>query len=130
LLLLLPLRCLQGAECYDNTNGASYVIVNDALPKLTPKMTLAWRQAERSATAKKRVARPLPTKANFRALEAMFAKAEKEKWGLEDWVAASSSKADVSKWRRLITWPFGEEGGVFKFTPAGDALYVISSIGR
>lgn len=127
---VLVLRWLQGAECYDNANGASYVLINDALPKLTPRMTLAWRQAERSALANKRVARPAPTKANFKPLEAMFAKAEKEKWGLEEWVAASSSKADVSTWRRLITWPFGEEGGMFKFTPAGDAMYVISSIGR
>jgi hypothetical protein len=126
ILLLL----LQGAECYDNSNGASYVIVNDALPKLTPKMTIASRQAERSAAANKRIARTRPSKANFRSLEAMFARAEREKWGLKEWIAASSSKADVSKWRRLIAWPFGEEGGVFKFSPAGDALYVISSIGR
>mgnify|MGYP001810709724 CR=1 FL=1 len=61
---------------------------------------------------------------------ALYAKAETEKWGLKQWREASSSKAEVSRWRRLITWLFGEEGGVFKFNRAGDALYVISSLGR
>jgi hypothetical protein len=73
---------------------------------------------------------PLPSQANTQALDALFAKAEKDKWGLKQWREASSSKADVSHWRRLITWPFGEEGGVFKFNRAGDALYAVSSLGR
>jgi hypothetical protein len=34
------------------------------------------------------------------------------------------------EWRRLLQWPFGEEGGVFRFSKAGDALYIVTSLGR
>jgi hypothetical protein len=60
----------------------------------------------------------------------LFERAAKERWSGKQWVAASSSRADASTWRRIITWPFGEEGGVFRFNKAGDGLYVLSSLGR
>lgn len=125
------LRCVvQGAEGYDNNNGASYVVINDAMPLVAPEhRTLDYRNS-RLAAIRRAPLRKVPAQANFKPLEALFARAEKEKWGLEEWIAASSSKADVSKWRRHIMWPFGEEGGVFKFNKAGDGLYVISSLGR
>jgi hypothetical protein len=120
----------QGAEGYDNSNGASYVLVNDALPLVPPeRRTHAWRTA-RLASLRRAGPKPIPAQANFKPLEAVFERAQKEAWGTAQWVAASSSKADVSAWRRHITWPFGEEGGVYKFTTAGDAMYVISSLGR
>ena len=64
------------------------------------------------------------------SLPALFAAAEAGNWMLQQWIAASTSGSDVSKWRVLIRWPFGEEGGVFRFNKAGDGLYAISSEGR
>jgi hypothetical protein len=34
------------------------------------------------------------------------------------------------EWRRLLQQPFGEEGGVFMFNKAGDALYIVTLLGR
>jgi hypothetical protein len=121
---------VQGAEGYDNNNGATYVLINDSLPPVAPeKRTVEWRNA-RLAQFRREGPKPVPAQANFKLLEALFARAEQEQWGPDEWIAASSSKADVSKWRRHIAWPFGEEGGVYKFNKAGDALYVVSSLGR
>lgn len=106
------------------------MLVNDDMPLVAPeRRTSAWRTAKLAALHKAGQ-KPVPAQANFKPLEALFARAQKEAWGTREWVEASSSKADVSTWRRHITWPFGEEGGVFKFTVAGDAMYVISSLGR
>lgn len=73
---------------------------------------------------------PAYFQADVKALEAVFARASKENWDTKHWIKASRSRSDVSKWRRLLTWPFGEEGGVFRFNKAGDGLYIITSTGR
>jgi hypothetical protein len=70
------------------------------------------------------------TQADTRRVEALFTQAGQQAWGAAQWVAASNSRSDVSRWRRLVTWPHGEEGGVFRFNKAGDGLYVITSSGR
>ena len=129
--MFLPGRwpaCAQGAENYNNSDGSSYVIINDALPKTTSKALAYKAQADRLSGV--RGAKPLPKQANVKELEVLFARAAKENWGYKKWVKASKSKADASKWRRLLTWPFGDEGGVFKFNKDGDALYIITSVGR
>lgn len=133
------MHCTQGAECYDNSNGAAYVLINDALPPITEQSTALKRRATSKSAAAAAAGREKaaatkqqqqPLKADVSELEALFDRADKESWGEAEWVAASSSKSDVSKWRRLITWPFGDEGGTFKFNKAGDGLYIVSSIGR
>jgi len=115
---------------YNNTDGSSYVLINDALPRVTAKTTAAKVRAAKQAAFRSRPLKTQPKQAQVKTLEALFDRAEKEKWGLAEWVQASSSKADVSEWRRLLTWPFGEEGSVFKFNKAGDAMYIVSSTGR
>jgi hypothetical protein len=49
---------------------------------------------------------------------------------LQQWIDASVSRSDVSKWRVLLTWPFGEDSSVLRFNRAGDALYGTSADGR
>jgi hypothetical protein len=63
-------------------------------------------------------------------LEALFKAAARGNWSTSQWIDASSSKSDAGRWRKLLEWPFGEEGGVFRLNKAGDALYLVTSLGR
>lgn len=105
------------------------MIINDALPKVNWQSTAVKARTERLERGTKGLKRTAK-QADVQVLQGLFAKAAKENWDFADWVKASRSRADVSKWRRLLTWPFGEEGGVFSFNREGDAAYIISSIGR
>eukprot|EP00775_Hariotina_reticulata_P002700 gene2700-3000_t len=46
------------------------------------------------------------------------------------WIAASSSGSNVSGWRQLVNWPYGEDTGVLRFNKQGTGLYVVDSTGR
>lgn len=66
----------------------------------------------------------------YSTLDALFKAANASNFTYEQWVAASNSKSDVSKWRRLLEWPFGENDGVYRFNKEGNAVYLITSRGR
>eukprot|EP00878_Enallax_costatus_P026303 GHUV01028216.1.p1 GENE.GHUV01028216.1~~GHUV01028216.1.p1 ORF type:complete len:193 (-),score=23.04 GHUV01028216.1:790-1368(-) len=70
------------------------------------------------------------TRAGAHNLDSLFEAATKGNCSYQQWVKSSSSKTDATGWRRLITWPFGEDGGVFRMNKAGDAVYLVSSLGR
>ncbi|WIA34269.1 hypothetical protein OEZ86_012612 [Tetradesmus obliquus] len=126
---------IKGAMGYNNSDGGAYVLIKD-----TPAAaTLSSNSNSSSSSSSKPAAittEASPSKTNnissssFADLEALFKAAKKGNWTTSQWIAASSSRSDVAQWRKLLEWPFGEDGGVFRFNKAGDALYVVSSIGR
>jgi hypothetical protein len=105
-LRFLAAPTVQAALGYNNTDGSTYVLINDAPPTTDAAVAAA------------------PD------LDALFSAAKEQNYTTAQWIAASASKADASKWRRLITWPFGEKGGVFRFNKQGNGLYIVTSIDR
>lgn len=105
---------MQGVENYNSTDGSTYYQVNDAL-----------LQKGRQAAAK-----GSSSSSSRLAVPALFKAAAAGNWTLQQWIAASTTGSDVSKWRLLLTWPFGEEGGIFRFNKEGTGLYGLTSIGR
>lgn len=174
---------VQGAQGYNNTDGASYVTIKNtpATAAATPVAAAAAGPPSRIVTEDATSGKPQQQKPNLKGrlgskltvgqtsataqipqppaavssssssgvpesasgntsssdssrtvqdLDALFAAATKGNYTYQQWVKASASKVDASGWRRLITWPFGEDGGVFRLNKAGNALYLVSSLGR
>lgn len=121
------LRCAarlasQAAMAYNRSDGTTYVIVRDDSSPSRPEGATAS-----TAAAAAPLARPQRT---YASLNALFTAAASPRFTYADWLAASTSGSDATAWRVLIKWPFGEEGGVFRFNKAGDALYIASSLDR
>ncbi|KAF8066249.1 dapb3 [Scenedesmus sp. PABB004] len=118
---------VKGAVGYDNNNGASYVLIRDGPPPPVAAAPGGSRAAVVTEAARTNATRG---GGGSRALEALFAAAAARNFTTADWIAASVSRANAASWRRLLSWPYGEEGGVFRVNKAGDGLYVVSSLGR
>jgi hypothetical protein len=117
---------LQGAMGYNNSDGGAYVLIKD-----TPAASGNSSSGSSSSKSAAITTESSFAKANSTAdLEALFRAAAKGNWSTGQWIAASSSRSNVTAWRKLLEWPFGEDGGVFRFNKAGDALYIVTSIGR
>ncbi|KAI8468869.1 MAG: acylamino-acid-releasing enzyme [Monoraphidium minutum] len=97
---------IRGALGYNNSDGSSYVLIKNDPP------------------------RPGRGQAPGADVGALFKLSAERNFTREEWVAASGSRSDVAGWRKLLEWPFGEKGGVYRFNKEGDALYVASSLGR
>lgn len=101
---------IRGVSSYNNTDGATFVRVRD---EGAPKGAGQGQSKLRGLDA-----------------FALFKEAAKRNLSDAEWIAASSSGSNVSAWRTLVNWPFGEDSGVFRFNRKGDGLYVVDSTGR
>jgi hypothetical protein len=98
----------QGLVAYNGSDGTTSVRIADAPLPL----------------------RPAPGAPPPRDPEALLRAAAAGGWGQAQWVKASNTRADASKWRTLVAWPFGEKGNAIAFDRRGTGLYVMSSLGR
>jgi hypothetical protein len=118
---------LQGAMGYNNSDGGAYVLIKD-----DPAATTLSKSGNSSSSKSGAITTEASSANNSSTadLESLFKAAARGNWSTSQWIDASSSKSNVSNWRKLLEWPFGEDGGVFRFNKAGDALYIVTSIGR
>lgn len=136
---------------YNNADGSSYVTIKDNTSTPTAAAAASSAVVTEGAPAANPQTKPPQSKAHARRLfqqppgsntttnktragvqhlARLFEAATKGNYSDEQWVKASASKTDATGWRRLITWHFGEDGGVFRMTKDGSAIYVVSSLGR
>ena len=97
---------MQGASVHNNTDGSSYFVVRDN-PVSPPAPSVAYPD-----------------------LAALYKDAAAKNFTRAQWIAASNTKADASTWRKVMSWPFGDKGGVFKFNKEGTGVYATTSTGR
>jgi hypothetical protein len=129
-------------DALNQTDGSSFVLINDALPAIGSHTSQQQQQQQQEPPSadkktqhtKQQVAddrqQPADSRQQHRRswdLKELFQAAAREKWGRAQWIAASDSGEDVGAWRRLATWPAEDEGEVLRFNKAGDALYVFGT---
>eukprot|EP00879_Flechtneria_rotunda_P019070 GHRR01020022.1.p1 GENE.GHRR01020022.1~~GHRR01020022.1.p1 ORF type:complete len:675 (+),score=189.80 GHRR01020022.1:864-2888(+) len=138
---------VQGALAYSNDDGSSYVLIRDTngssinsiSTSSSPGSTVRTVTASTAANQRGLLASQGMQIAGSTTINATTintagppegAAAAFGNYTTAESIANSNSGANVSSWRQLVRWPFGEEGGAFRFNKAGDALYLSSSIGR
>ena len=102
---------IRGAKGYNNTDGSSFIVIRDDGP--TDAAAAAAEAGGKGA-----------------APSALVAAAKAGNWTHRQWIDASITRSDAGAWRRLVEWPFGEQGYAYRFNRRGDGLFVVSSTGR